>query len=281
MTRLAAVAASIALALVAAVGADGAPDPLVATAYPAPRPQGVMVTSGGWAYCEQLRPLARRTHYTLLCGRYAKDGYTGRGLRARRRLDWGDPGYLSSLARRAQALHREVGGRLLLVGVSCSGFGVATLAAHHPELRPDRLIVIDSYLDLVARRRRLPDRHVTAREIDRETGGSNNELRWRSASAADLARLLRGGTRLTVVWSISEHERRFFNGATCARDASAATLARLAHDLDRPVPAWVTNTRHGVNLWRNGRAIVGGRMPGRQVTFRPDGRIPAGSICRG
>jgi pimeloyl-ACP methyl ester carboxylesterase len=279
VTRLTAVAALIALA--GALGAGGAMDPLVATVYPAPRPLGVMVTSGGWAYCEQLRPLARRTSYTLLCGRYAKDGYTGHGLRAKRQLDWGDPGYLASLARRARALHRQIGGRLLLVGVSYSGFGVAALAARHPELRPDRLIVIDSYLDLVARRRRLPDRHQTAREIGRATGGSTAELRRRSVGPSGLARVLRSGTRLTVVWTISDEERRFFNGATCARDASAETLARLARLLHRPVPAWVTNTRHGVNLWRHGRAIVRGRIPGRQVTFRPDGRIPAGSVCPG
>jgi pimeloyl-ACP methyl ester carboxylesterase len=269
------------VALVLASGAGGAADPLVATVYPAPRPLGVMVTSGGWAYCEQLRALARRTSYTLLCGRYAKDGYTGLGLREKRQLDWGDPAYLARLAASARALHEAVGGRLLLVGVSYSGFGVATLAAHHPELRPDRLIVIDAYLDLAARRRRLPDRHETAREIDRETGGLAGELRRRSASAAGLARLVRAGTRLTVVSSVSEHERRFFNGATCARDASAETLAQLARSLGRPVPAWVTNTRHGVNLWRHGRAIVGGRPPGRQVTFRPDGVIPPGSVCRG
>jgi hypothetical protein len=276
-----AAAALAAVALVLALGAEGAADPLVATVYPAPRPLGLMVTSGGWAYCEQLRPLARRTRYTLLCGRYAKDGYTGRRLRGRRQLDWGDPGYLASLASRARALHVKIGGRLLLVGVSYSGFGVAALAAHHPELHPDRLIVIDSYLDLAARRRRLPDGHETAREIDRATGGSAAELRRRSVPAAGLARLLRNGTRLTVVWSTSEHERRFFNGATCARDASAATLAQLAVLLGRPVPAWVTHTRHGVNLWRNGRAIVRGRMPGRRVAFRPDGKIPPGSVCPG
>lgn len=274
-------AALAAVALVLARGAEGAADPLVATVYPAPRPLGVMVTSGGWAYCEQLRPLARRTRYTLLCGRYAKDGYTGPGLRGRRQLDWGDPGYLTSLASRAHVLHRTIGGRLLLVGVSYSGFGVATLAAHHPELHPDRVIVIDSYFDLAARRRRLPDGHETAREIDRATGGSAAELLRRSVPVAGLARLLRNGTRLTVVWSISEHERRFFNGATCARDANAATLAQLAVLLGRPVPAWVTNTRHGVNLWRHGRAIVHGRSPGRQVTFRTDGTIPPGSVCPG
>ena len=111
-----------------------------------------MATSGGWAYCLQLQALARRSGYTLVCGRYAADGYTGYGLRSERRLDWGDPAYLAGLAARIAAVHAQVGGELVLAGVSYSGFGVATLASHHPELRPDRLIVIDSFLDLVARR---------------------------------------------------------------------------------------------------------------------------------
>ena len=115
-----------------------------------------MVTSGGWAYCEQVRALARRTGYTLLCGRYANDGYTGPGLRAERHLDWGNPAYLDSLARKVRAAHRRVGGELVLIGVSYSGFGVATLASHHPELQPDRLIAIDTYLELVPRRAALP-----------------------------------------------------------------------------------------------------------------------------
>ena len=69
----------------------------------------------------------------------------------------------------------------MLIGVSYSGFGVATLATHHPELRPDRLVVIDSYFDLVARRRLLPDGHETAREIDSEAGTAAAGLRRRSA----------------------------------------------------------------------------------------------------
>ena len=48
--------------------------PLVATIHPANDPVGLMVTTGGWAYCEQMRPVARRTRYTLLCGRYAPTG---------------------------------------------------------------------------------------------------------------------------------------------------------------------------------------------------------------
>lgn len=44
-------------------------DPLVTTVYPAAEPKGLMVTSGGWAYCEEIRALSRRSRYTLLCGR--------------------------------------------------------------------------------------------------------------------------------------------------------------------------------------------------------------------
>src|SRR5436190_20418894 len=162
-----------------------------------------MVTTGGWAYCEQLRRLARRTRYTLLCGRYAKDGYLGPGLRSQRHLDWGNPAYLASFARAIARTHARVGGRLVLAGVSYSGFGVATLASHHPELRPDRLIVIDSFLDLAARRAAALSASETAIEIDTATGGSAAALAARSASVAGLAQLIRSGTELTAVWSIS------------------------------------------------------------------------------
>ena len=79
--------------------------------------KGVLVTTGGWAYCQQLRALARRSELTLLCGRFPKDGYVGLGLRAHRHLDWGNAAYLHALAREAGALHDRVGGELLLVGV--------------------------------------------------------------------------------------------------------------------------------------------------------------------
>jgi pimeloyl-ACP methyl ester carboxylesterase len=238
-----------------------------------------MVTSGGWAYCEQLRALARRSRYTLLCGRYSKDGYLGPGLRSQRHLDWGEPHYLARFAEKIRAAHRRIGGSLILIGVSYSGFGVATLASHHPEIGADRVIVIDSYLDLVARRKLLPDTHETAREIDSETGGSEAALRQRSVSAAGLGRLVRRGTVLTVVWSISSDEKRFFRGATCNRHADAGTLADLAQWLGRPVTAWVTKSRHGHDLWDHGFGIVTGHNPGRRAVFRPDGVIPPASVC--
>lgn len=119
---------------------------------------------------------------------------------------------------------------------------MATLASHHPEIDPHRLIVIDSYLDLLARRHRLPDGHETAREIDEETGGTETALAHRSVSIDGLAHLVRHGTRLTVIWSVSGDEERFFNGATCNRNANAETLARLARLLRRPISAWVGRT---------------------------------------
>jgi hypothetical protein len=256
-----------------------AADPLIATVYGVKHPKGLLVTSGGWAYCGQMLSVARKTGYTLLCGRYYKDEYTGLGLRPFRHLDWGDPGYLASFAAKTRELHGRIGGSLILAGVSYSGFGVATLASHHPEIRPDRLIVLDSYLDLVARREHLRDSHETAVEIDDETGGSADELRLRSVSAEGLARLVRTGTRLTVIWSVSEQEQRYFGGATCDQHASAATLVELAGLLQRPVSAWVTHTRHGHNLWNHGVEIIRGHNPGRKVVLHPGGPIPASAVC--
>jgi hypothetical protein len=111
----------------------------------------------------------------------------------------------------------------VLVGVSYSGFGIAALASHHPELHPDRLIVIDSYLDLVARRRHSADGSPIAREIDGETGGTENELRRRSVSVNGLTQLIRSGTTFVPIWTTSDEERRFFRGATC--DATAPAQA--------------------------------------------------------
>ena len=286
--RLWALTIGIALALasvqgselaVASLGETVAGDPAVTTTYAVEHPRGLMVTSGGWAYCQQVRKLARRTGYTLLCGRFSKDGYRGVGLRSKRHVDWGNPGYLASLARKTRAVYRRVGGELLLIGVSYSGFGVATLASHHPELRPDRLIVIDSYLDLVARRRHAPDSYPTAKEIDQETGGSPAALRERSVSVQGLARLVRSGTRVVVIWSVSSAERTRYRGATCDRTANAASLSRLAVTLGRSVPAWVTQGRHGTDLWHFGASIVAGHYPGEKVTFERNGAIPDPAVC--
>jgi hypothetical protein len=277
LRSVAALGAAVGLLLTSATAAPrGA---AIVTLYRAPHPVGLMVTTGGWAYCEQARPIARRTGYALLCGRYAKDGYLGPGLRASRHLDWGNEQYLAGLADAVSAAHARIGGRLVLTGVSYSGFGVAALASRHPDLHPDAVIVVDSFLDLVARRGKLPDGHETAREIDIETGGSVRELRLRSVSVVGLAALVRTGTRLTVVWSVSEDERRFFRGATCDADANAATLSRLARTLGRPVAAWVTKSRHGVDFWRYGTAMVRGRPPGHPVTFLPGGNTPPEAIC--
>jgi len=257
-----------------------AADAAVLSVFPSAHPRGVLATSGGWGYCLQLQALARRFRYTLVCGRYYRDGYTGPGLRSQRMVDWGDPAYLASLAAGIEGVHRSVGGELVVAGVSYSGFGVATLASHHPELRPDRLIVIDSYLDLPARRAAAgAGSGGIGAEIDAATGGSATALRAQSVSVPGLAELVRGGTKLTIVWSISDDERREFLGATCNRTANAGVLAELAKELGRPVVAWVTQSRHGHDLWDSGRRIVAGDPPGHSVSFEPGAGIPSGSTC--
>lgn len=250
----------------------------ILTVVEQPHTKGVVVTTGGWAYCQQLRALARHGELTLLCGRFRKDGYVGPGLRPQRHLDWGNPRYLRALAHEASAVHDRVGGELLFVGVSYSGFGVATLASRHPELRPDRLIVIDSYLDLAARRSAAGTGRI-GREIDIETGGSTAALHERSVRVDGLAELVATGTRLQVIWSIAPDEEREFNGATCNLAANATTLQRLANALAEPVPGWVTTNRHGHDLWDHGREILRGELPGKKVVFRPGGTVPPRAVC--
>lgn len=90
--------------------AGGGSDPAITTVYAVGHPHGLMATTEGWAYCLHVQALARDSGYTLICGRYAADGYLGYGLRAQRHLDWGNPDYLSSFARKIAGLHRQVGG---------------------------------------------------------------------------------------------------------------------------------------------------------------------------
>ena len=141
------------------------------------------------------------------------------------------------------------------------------------------MIVIDSYLDLVARRHHSPDGSLIATEIDKETGGSSAELRKRSVRVDGLARLVRKGTEFVPIWTTSDEERDFFRGATCDGTASAATIAELATRIGRPVSVWITDTKHGHNLWDRGREIMRGHYPGRRFVFQPSGVIPAGAVC--
>ena len=167
----------------------------------------------------------------------------------------------------------------MLAGVSYSGYAVAVLAAKHPALRPDRLVIVDSYLDLETRRSHLADSHETAREIDRETGGTAAALLRRSPSIAGLVQLIRTGTDVRVVWTISTAERREFGGATCDATANAGALASIATRLGRPMSGWVTRGRHGVTFWRYGTRLIEGQAVGAKVVFVPGGAIPPGAVC--
>ena len=141
------------------------------------RPHVVLMTLGGPIYCVQLRTLARRLRASLVCADYGRNGYEGRGERTARMEDWGDPAYLDQVATLPAKL-RAKGvkiAKLALVGVSYSGYANAELVATHPEMRPDALVVVDSYLDLAARFRALLPSHLTRREMTEALGGAPDE----------------------------------------------------------------------------------------------------------
>ncbi|MER3409737.1 MAG: hypothetical protein C4306_06500 [Thermoleophilia bacterium] len=259
------------------------------------RPHVVLMTLGGPIYCVQLRTLARRLRASLVCADYGRNGYEGRGERTARMEDWGDPAYLDQVATLPAKL-RAKGvkiAKLALVGVSYSGYANAELVATHPEMRPDALVVVDSYLDLAARFRALLPSHLTRREMTEALGGSPDErpdayaARSPSHHLDGLAAAIRDGMRLVVVWSLSPQEKREFRGATCSREANAEWLSKLATALGRPVVGYVTQMRHGHALWDRGSALLalaGIGTPARpfsprQVTFRPGEEPPPDSYC--
>jgi len=258
-------------------------------------PHVLFLTVGGPTYCAQLRTLATNTGASLACTDFGPNGYRGPGQRALRKEDWGDPAYLAEVARLPDRL--RAGGvrisKLVLVGVSYSGYANAELLATHPELHPAALIVVDSYLDLAARYQALPLHHETRTEMTTVIGGTPatrpDAYAQRSPShhLDGLAHAVRSGTRLVVVWSTAARERREFRGATCSRLANAEWLARLAGLLHRPVVGYVTHLPHAHALWDRGEGLLmlaGIRktdrpLKARAVTFQPGAPPPRSSYC--
>ncbi len=260
------------------------------------RPQLVLLTVGGPIYCMQLESLARNVHASLVCADYGPNGYVAPGGRAARREDWGDPAYDAAVAKLpAQLAASGVKiARLVVAGVSYSGYANAELVATHPELRPAALIVVDSYLDLPARYQALPPYHPTRTEMENALGGTPAtaqaayEARSPSHHLATLAGLIRGGMSFVDVWSVAASEQREFRGATCSLLANAQWLSRLAGLLGRPVTGYVTRLRHAHALWDRGQgllALAGIRpttrpLNARRVSFAPGAGVPPGSTCR-
>lgn len=255
----------------------------------------VLLTLGGPVYCMQLANLARHLDASLACADYAKNRYEGAGGRAGRLEDWGDPAYLDAAARLPDTLRREGVkiSRLVVIGVSYSGFANAELVATHPELRPDALVVVDSYLDLTARFRALPLVHETRTEMTTALGGTPDTVpavyaaRSPSHHLDGLATAIREGMRFIDVWSVSDDERREFRGATCSPSANATWLADLASVIGRPVTGYVTHMRHAHALWDRGMGLMqlalgpnGGKpLTATAVTFQPGAPPPPGSYC--
>jgi pimeloyl-ACP methyl ester carboxylesterase len=299
-----AVAVALALALAAAAArARGSAGPPVARVelHLVPdartRPHPLLMTLGGPIYCGLLLPLARYLDASRLCPDYGRNGETSGASRSRRVEDWGDPAYLGFVARLPRQL-RAAGvkiSKLVLVGVSYSGYADAELLATHPELRAAALVVIDSYLDLAARYRALPAWHPTHAEIENVLGGTLTQrpavyaARSPSHHLGGLAEAIRTGTKLVVVWSVAPAERKEFNGATCSLAADAEWLSRLAGLLGRPVIGYVTRMQHADALRNWGEHILAlagvgppfrSPLPARVFTFAPGRPPPAGSYCR-
>ena len=258
-------------------------------------PHLLLFTLGGPIYCDQLKNLARNMDASLACTDYGPNRYEVAGGRAGRREDWGDPRYLAEVARlparlRAQGIKIS---KLVVVGVSYSGFADAELVASHPEVGADALVVVDSYLDLAARFDALPLHHETRTEMETVLGGTPAQrpgaYRSRSPShhLAGLARAIRHGTHLVVVWSTSAGEQDEFNGATCSRLANAEWLSRLAGVLGQPVTGYVTRLPHAHALWDRGQGLLslagiatnGKSLDAHAVTFAPGAAPPSDSYC--
>jgi hypothetical protein len=259
------------------------------------RPHILLMTLGGPTYCVQLQNLAKRIDASLLCADYGLDKYETPTERAGRVEDWGDPRYDAAAAGLPGQLARSgvLISKLVVIGVSYSGFADAELVATHPELRPAVLIVVDSYLDLTARFNALPTYHETRKEIQKVLGGTPSDVpqayavRSPSNHLQGLATAIRGGMKFVDVWSVSPSEKREFRGATCSLTANAQWLSQLATVLGGPVTGYVTHLRHAYALWDYGRGLLGlaglwAAAPPRTaeaVSFEPGRQPPAGSYC--
>lgn len=258
-------------------------------------PHPLLLTVGGPIYCMQLRHLARYLHASRLCTDYGPNHYERPGERSGRLEDWGNPAYDAAVARltaRIEAHGLKVS-KLIVVGVSYSGFANAELVASQPRLHPVALIMIDSYLDLAARFDALPPNHETGQEIVRAVGGTPAQVpdayaqRSPSHHLATLAADIRRGMRFIDIWSLAPSEVHEFRGATCSEDASARWLGQLATIAGRPVGGYVTELPHAHALWNHGPSVLrlagldraAPPLPARRVLFQPGAPPPADSYC--
>ena len=210
-------------------------------------------------------------------------------------MDWGDPAYLDEVADVPGLL--KAGGvkiaKLVLLGVSYSGFANAQLIATHPEIRPTALIVVDSYLDLPARYRALPLGHEMRAQLERAMVGmlAERPSDTRCAPPAPTSQASRGRSAAVCDSSMSGARARPRSGssyaATRGRLANAYWLSRLATVLRGPVTGYVTSLPHAHALWDRGQGLLqlAGVRPAsrplraRTVTFAPGAsRPPPGQL---
>jgi len=260
------------------------------------RPHPAFLTVGGPVYCRQILSLATSMGASLLCADYWRNNYTAAGLRSQRFMDWGDPQYEAAVAKLPERA-RHAGiliSKLIVVGVSYTGYATAELVATHPELRPAALIIVDSYLDLPARFEATKPGLITRKEIATVLGGTlaQKPAAYKARSPSHhldgLATAIRGGMRLVDVWSVNPLERERYVGATCSRTANAEWLSKLATHLRRPVDGYVTQLQHAEALWHHYPSLLalaglkpntGDTLAFRRFQFRPGAPPSAASFC--
>jgi pimeloyl-ACP methyl ester carboxylesterase len=257
----------------------------------------MLMTLGGPIYCGLLLPLAQYLNASRLCPDYGRNGETSGASRDKRVEDWGDPTYLRDVARLPAQLRADGVkiSKLVLVGVSYSGYANAQLLATHPEVHADALVVIDSFFDLAARYEALPVSHPTHAEIEAVLGGTLAQkpdvyaARSPSHHLDGIAEAIRQGTRLVVVWSVAPSEQREFNSATCSLTADAEWLSRLATLVGHPVVGYVTRMNHASALRDWGEHILAlagvgasftSPLPAHAFRLAPGQPAPSGSYCR-
>lgn len=260
------------------------------------RPRPAFLTVGGPIYCGQILSLAKYMGASLLCADYWRNKYTGPGLRSQRFMDWGDPEYGAAVAKLPERARRAgvLISKLIVVGVSYTGYATAELVATHPELRPAALIVVDSYLDLPARFQAAKPWLMTRKEIASVLGGTLAQkpqaykARSPSHHLDGLATAIRSGMRFVDVWSVNPLERERYVGATCSRTANAEWLSRLATHLRRPVDGYVTQLEHAEALWYHYPSLLalaglkpntGDALAVRRFQFRPGASPSTASFC--
>jgi len=102
-------------------------------------------------------------------------------------------------------------------------------------------------------------------------------LQARNVDPKGLAQLIRAGTSLTVIWSISTSEQAEFAGATSRPNCERSHSRRTRPYPQPAVHAWITHSKHGHDLWIAAAPSSPDTRPAMKSASRPTATSPAGA----